>query len=604
MSPLLTALLLAAGSTHAGHHDFDPSRVPPEELPPLSPLLLCHVGQVEIDLDLYRLVQRYHYEEPDQNSTIRDGVFLDLEYMDFRVPGLGFGFPESFWEMLIVVDGEAASTPHLHEILEVTRLDPSFDKSRKAWGRAPKGHDACYDPDSSWDVDCKPNRDVYGELPEYGVKFWASWDDDSRDRLEGIAFWKLPEDMPGFRSACVDAEYPKAHVEDSLWQYVEHAFEDHAAVDKLFTRGGLSILDWLDLVDHHGFTWDADREAASGHGLTLYLDEAVRVVELPWDDGWAERALPGRERSGHCGWRYRGEGGLSVTVDRHESDRDGDGVAEPWIAVSSEESYALHWVREGGLEDFIQPPTCTSGDCQDGEGVFLYSDGCEFEGFFVAGVPTDGWYQDGGEVIDKIGDWQAVETVQAERQAAAQAVADAERLAQEEAAQAEWVGHVTGLMARQEAEQLGTHAQMAADLEQLVDTVITLIDIYEDLVRILGLAQSNLDAYLEEVHWAFAVTAGGYEKAETIIAMSGDIRERLGLVETVDCDELAAALEDLEAMGWKLDVPIRETGECMASPCEHDATTSMLEQHGEIVTELAGIGKRIDAAAQVCQVGE
>ena len=498
----LTALLLLHSSTSYGQ-EAPPAQ---EVLPPLTACILCQLNRDPTDYELRSLFQEY--------ASNLEG--RPTEGTEYYPPGLTVRYqPFYSWEQLVIeVHDYDTSYPYLEEIYALTKIGRTRGQSRSRPGKYKKLKGAAFQ--SMWEVQ--------GYLEEWDIGFQATWDSDDFDKLERIVFYDAESAEVPANDVCSACEYPPPILTDTRWKSVEKAFEDYTYLHLIFSLTELDAKDWQDLEQAYGFV-KSDGVLPMYHKdkLHIRIAEQVEYIELDQDSGWESQVLEGLDGHERCPVRYLGnrEHGCQV-ITLEQGGREREGSADTWYMIRNSHRPEDSWDYGQNMGASLRRPHCREGECVDGEGLFAWSDGCEFKGRFVHGEPVAGEFSDRGKSIEKIGDWENLESVKAEIRAAeqarveaeAQAVAKAEAEARE---RAELEALFEASMApAPEPDRPDRIEVMNANLDELFELMRILATTVTDMYRIIVLSNTDLDAYNEERYWFDTITVGALEKIDRI----------------------------------------------------------------------------------------
>ena len=229
MTPLLSAalplLLLTASQAQE-------SQEPPPV--PLSPALLCHLGEESLSMDLYSLLHSY---TPRRALQLNEWRFPYLQYIAYDLPGLTVSWPATFDESLLLhIHDPNAAEPYIRELLEAVGIDPSFAATKQAWKKQeqPNKKDSTWDVETDYFTPFDRKRHIYGVVPDQGTRFTAAWTEGEPSRLVSVLF-EPGSPSPVATARCEAFSYPRAPArEDSKWAPVARAFEDHTVLHLLF----------------------------------------------------------------------------------------------------------------------------------------------------------------------------------------------------------------------------------------------------------------------------------------------------------------------------------------------------------------------------------
>ncbi len=564
-----------------------PAAAQQAQVPPLSPALLCHLDKEELDYPTYSLFQFYEHEyDPDPS----------MNGYPFHPPGMTVEFTADswVWDLRIEIHDLQLAQPVLSEFLTALRIAPTRKATRRSFGRQPKRFGSFY-----------PEYMVEGEVPERAAEFWASWDPETGTRLERLEI-QVGDPTSEIAAYCASYPYPPPSLEHDRWDAVRLAFDDPAYLHLLFTLDDLNFLDWEILTTHYGFDLDVERGEVYGHGLRFAVDSAITEVQLDWREGWEERALAGLERLEGGGDTWLG-GGYGVEVSPQQGDREGRAGAERWYLIRGPWGSAHPFDDQHVLGHYMQPPYCRSGDCVDGRGIFVWSNGCVFDGRFVDGEPRDGWYRDDEVILEAIGGWQEIQAERDRARAEAQAIADAEYVAYNTAL-------VEEMLREQERESreasyasssaaLGPHERLYEQFTAMDALFTVVISIYEDQLRIISLAVTDSAAFREEAQWAHSITEGGLEKVETIDGQIDEVRSILAGAPS-DCDPLLALFDELDGELYKLSDAVRAPRELALSGYSEEVFDVVAARQQDALAVFSRFQNGFGSAASQCSLLE
>ncbi len=371
-APLFAAaLLLAQGTAWAQGDETD--------LPPLSPLLLCRLGQDRSWAGIYPLIQDYPIHHRGSDQPIEQLQPISINSWEIPLPGVLVSFNDWQQVMVLHIEDLEQARPYIDGLMDLAKVGASVEEDQLTWGK-PSRKIMRWDPDANDHVNVQRKRDVRFTLPPYNASGWARYGEDGTT-LELLIFGARSWDQPP--EACRDADYPDARPDQSRWEPVKQAFEDPTALPMLFSIEELGIRDWWELVHDHGFTVDLEDEMVRGHGLEFALDLPIRELAVDVVDGWSERAGLSTFWPDGCSKRWRGE--ISI-----ETSYGGDG--RPYGTAG------WYLIRNPGapldpsrpLADYVTLPHCVSGDCENGRGEYYWSELCSYRGSFVVGERING----------------------------------------------------------------------------------------------------------------------------------------------------------------------------------------------------------------------
>ena len=371
MPIVLLALLLAASSAQT--QESSP--------PPLSPVLLCRVAIGRTAHGVYPLIQDYAIRSSYDQEPYDMAPAMSPTWWEIPLPGAIVTFDVDTRGMYLAIENLDQARPWIGDLLDLARVGPTLRDSRKAWGKPPR--DAWhFDPTKADHRPADPEREVLATLKGYSVKAWITYREDDPTTLASVSFEPNWGRRTSFE-ACQDVTYPPVVVEQSRWEPVKRAFDDPSALPMLMSLEGLNIRDWIDLVEHFGFAWNSDYNVVHGHGLAFNVGSFIHRIEVDRAEGWPARAGLATDRPAACAERWTGE----ITIQAREAERFWTDEPRDWFEIVNE---GKRLDPSRSLTSYIAAPHCASGDCVNGDGTFVWAEGCRFEGSLAAGEPRDG----------------------------------------------------------------------------------------------------------------------------------------------------------------------------------------------------------------------